>query len=341
RKESMKITRDQLQEYFETPLPSVEMLVDAFTFHAFEIDSVEGDLLDVKILPNRAADCATPEGVAHELAAILDLPLKSAAVLNYDSAPTVAVTVAGVNAILGSDFSREEFLGVFRRLQFRVEEGGDGFNVVAPAQRTDVLILEDVAEEVGRMLGYDRIVSKELPGLAETPDQARFRGIEKVKDFLVERGFTEISTQSFAKKGYIELANPMDKTHPFLRTNLDDNMKAALERAKQYAPLVLSPGQKPKLFEMGAVFTEDGERLVLKTSEPVSDLPEIKDAPEYVSVQYELGPYKPFSLYPFITRDIAPSDVHVGDIVMYQRGRAHILHRVIEKRADGTFIFKG
>lgn len=42
-----------------------------------------------------------------------------------------------------------------------------------------------------------------------------------------------------------------------------------------------------------------------------------------------------------ITRDINPDDVRVGDIVMYQRGRTHVLHRVIEKRPDGTFIFKG
>jgi signal peptidase len=42
-----------------------------------------------------------------------------------------------------------------------------------------------------------------------------------------------------------------------------------------------------------------------------------------------------------VTRSVNPSDIAVGDIVMYQRGRTHVLHRVIEKRPDGTFIFKG
>ncbi len=311
----MKITRDQLQGYFETPLPGTAELADAFTFHAFELESVEGDLLDIKVLPNRAADCATPDGIARELAAILDLPLKSGAGLSYENQPTVGVTVAEINGALGSDFSRDEMLDVFRRLQFRVETDEGEIRVTAPAPRTDVVIPEDVAEEVGQILGYDRIVSKELPPVATAPDQARFRGIEKVKDFLVARGFTEISTQSFAVKGDIELANPMDKTHPFLRTSLDENMTAALARAKQYAPLTLDPGQKPKLFEIGTVFTNDGERLVVKTSEPVADLPEITDDSEYMPVQYELGAYKPFSLYPFITRDIAfwaPADTDVG-----------------------------
>ncbi len=302
----MKITRDQLQGYFETPLPGTADLAGALTFHAFEIDGIEGDLLDVKVLPNRTADCATPDGVARELAAILDLPLKSDAKPSYEGKTTVEVTVAAINGVLGSDFSREEMSDVFRRLQFRVETDGEkNIRVTAPAPRTDILIPEDVAEEVGQILGYDRIAPKELPPVATVPDQARFKGIEKVKDFLVERGFSEVSTQSFAVKGDIELANPMDKTHPFLRTSLDENMASALARAKQYAPLTLEPGQKPKLFEIGTVFTNGGEQLVVKTSEPVPDLPEIKDDPDYVPVQYELGAYKPFSLYPFITRDIA------------------------------------
>jgi phenylalanyl-tRNA synthetase beta subunit len=137
------------------------------------------------------------------------------------------------------------------------------------------------------------------------PDQARFRGIEKMKDFLVEKGFTEVSTQSFAKKGDISLANPLDKNMPALRTSLEDNLKEALTRAKYAAPLVLAPNQKPKLFEIGTVFRNEGEFLEIKTSEPVPDLPTLADAPEYEPKQQQLGAYKSFSLYPFIVRDIA------------------------------------
>ncbi|MHB1162930.1 MAG: phenylalanine--tRNA ligase subunit beta-related protein [Minisyncoccota bacterium] len=301
----MKISRAQLQEYFDTPLPNVNDLADAFTFHAFEIESVEGDLLDIKVLPNRAVDCATPEGVARELAAILNLPLKNALPPEYAGQPTVAVTVAQLNAILGAGFTREEVLDVFRRLQFRVEEVGEALHVTAPLPRTDIAIPEDVAEEVGQILGYDRVPSSELPPISGEPDQARFRGIEKIKDQLVALSFTEISTQSFAKKGDVVLANPLDKSKPALRTTLDDNMQTALEQAKRSAPLVLPPNQKPKLFEIGTVFTKDGEQLVVKTSEPVADLLEIKDEPDYMPVHHELGAYRPFSLYPFIVRDIS------------------------------------
>lgn len=72
----MKISREWLQTYFEKPLPTAEQLGDALTFHAFEIESIEGDILDVKVTPNRGHDCLSHRGIAKELSAILDIPMK-------------------------------------------------------------------------------------------------------------------------------------------------------------------------------------------------------------------------------------------------------------------------
>lgn len=75
----MKISINWLQTYFEKPLPAVEELSDAITFHAFEIDGVEkigaDTVLDVKVLPNRAHDCLSYRGIAKEVSAILEVPL--------------------------------------------------------------------------------------------------------------------------------------------------------------------------------------------------------------------------------------------------------------------------
>lgn len=73
----MKISRDWLQKYFHAPLPGPQELADALTFHAFEIESIEGDMLDVKVTPNRGHDCLSYRGIAKELSAILHLPLTS------------------------------------------------------------------------------------------------------------------------------------------------------------------------------------------------------------------------------------------------------------------------
>jgi phenylalanyl-tRNA synthetase beta chain len=73
----MRISRDWLQKYFHAPLPSAQELADALTFHSFEIESVEGDMLDVKITANRGHDCLSYRGIAKEVSAILNLPIAS------------------------------------------------------------------------------------------------------------------------------------------------------------------------------------------------------------------------------------------------------------------------
>ena len=72
----MKTSRTWLQKYFDKELPSTEVIADALTFHAVEIEEVEGDMLDVKILPDRAAYMLCHRGVATEIAASRNLPLK-------------------------------------------------------------------------------------------------------------------------------------------------------------------------------------------------------------------------------------------------------------------------
>ena len=313
----MRISRASLQKYFEKPLPSIAEIANAYTFHAFEIDSIEGDILDVKVLPNRAADCNSEAGLARELSAILNVPTTAPRPFSASSLPPVTVSLGQINGILGSDFSQSEVAEVFKRLGLETKIDNDTFAVTPPSSRPDITISEDLVEEVGRILGYDRISATELPPTA-APDQARFRGIERMKDQLVEQGFTEVSTQSFAKEGDITLSNPLDKTKPALRISIEENLNEALARAKQYEPLVLPPGQKLKLFEVGSVFPKSGEYLELRMTERVPEwgdavgttdnltIAKLEDyGKEYTPVRYKLGEYKQFSLYPFIVRDIA------------------------------------
>jgi phenylalanyl-tRNA synthetase beta chain len=341
----MKISRATLQNYFASELPDIAGLNDAFTFHSFEIDSIEGDTLDVKVLPNRAADCKTEEGIARELSAILDLPLKAPPTPDYTKLPAVATSLARVNGILGASFTLEQVQDACRRLNFKIDVAGDTLTVTPPAERVDIVILEDVAEEVGRIIGYDKLAPAELPPLAASPDQARYRGIERIKDVLSEHGYTEISTQSFAALGEVMLSNPLDTTRPFLRVGLTQNMREALARGAAVAPRVLGPDPMLKLFEIGTTFTHDKEHLSLvlgyrqlagKESDAVladaldalaellGTLPEgalprpggtveinLTSAPletigkDYIPRAVTLGSYKPFSLYPFALRDVA------------------------------------
>jgi len=37
--------------------PKLKIWLETLTFHAFEIEGVEGDLIDIDVLPNRSHDC--------------------------------------------------------------------------------------------------------------------------------------------------------------------------------------------------------------------------------------------------------------------------------------------
>lgn len=75
----MKVIHEWLKEYVGDAMPDVATCEDLFTFHAFEVDGVEvvegKDVLDIKVLPDRASDCLSHRGIAHELAAIMGAPL--------------------------------------------------------------------------------------------------------------------------------------------------------------------------------------------------------------------------------------------------------------------------
>ena len=77
----MKVLHEWLKEYVGEAMPDVATCENLFTFHAFEVDGVENvegkDVLDIKVLPDRASDCLSHRGIAHALSAIIGVPLKN------------------------------------------------------------------------------------------------------------------------------------------------------------------------------------------------------------------------------------------------------------------------
>lgn len=216
------------------------------------------------------------------------------------------------------------------------------FVVRVPFERLDLRIKPDLIEEVGRAMGYENLVAKPI-----TPWQGNVE-IEK-KDYysnllrilFVEHGFSEVITYVFCTKGEIELANPIAKDRSYLRANLADGMNEALKLNNHNTDLLgLS---EVKIFEIGNVFKDSGEHLMLaftakqadeiqklvslalgvelqfeKNSDVyeahigkvIHDLPEPPERTLYISVGEQVNvteklQFTPFSKYPFVRRDIA------------------------------------
>ncbi len=76
----MLISYNWLKWYIEGELPPPEKLVDILTFKLCEVEGIEkrGDdiIFDLNILPNRAHDLLSHQGVAREIAGIIGLPFK-------------------------------------------------------------------------------------------------------------------------------------------------------------------------------------------------------------------------------------------------------------------------
>ena len=110
----------------------------------------------------------------------------------------VLVRPEKVDAILGVHVPLQEMEAVLQRLGFQVRVESDGaWDVLPPVFRLDVTIPEDVAEEVGRIYGYDK-VPPTLPGARRTswhpaaPSQER--RLDGTRHVLAAAGYTEAVT---------------------------------------------------------------------------------------------------------------------------------------------------
>ncbi|MFA5876125.1 MAG: phenylalanine--tRNA ligase beta subunit-related protein, partial [Candidatus Margulisiibacteriota bacterium] len=70
----MRIPLEWLKEYVAFDI-SPQALAQQLTLHGLEVPAIEGDVIDVDVLPNRG-DCLSIRGVAREVSAILGRPMK-------------------------------------------------------------------------------------------------------------------------------------------------------------------------------------------------------------------------------------------------------------------------
>lgn len=73
----MKISHTWLQEYFNDTLPTAEKIAELFTFHSFEVEGIENNVIDAKILPDRAHFCLSYRGIAEEIEVLTGITRKT------------------------------------------------------------------------------------------------------------------------------------------------------------------------------------------------------------------------------------------------------------------------
>lgn len=144
---------------------------------------------------------------------------------------------------------------ILTTLGFTVKGTATAWKVTVPEWRLDVGLPEDIVDEVGRMVGYEKLPKLMPAGESATPalpPMLRFK--EEVKNILVDIGFTEVISHAFyggpATKhlgDHIAVANPLDKTQEFLRKSLLPQLSEVLKREAD-------AGKDAMVFEIGRIF---------------------------------------------------------------------------------------
>ena len=109
-----------------------------------------------------------------------------------------------INALLGTNITREEMIKIFERLEIKVE----GDKVVAPYFRPDLEQLADIAEEVLRIYGYDKLETTYVDAQSTLGIKNKKQRLEdNLRKTLVTKGYSEVCTYAFINQKDLEKCN--------------------------------------------------------------------------------------------------------------------------------------
>ena len=196
----------------------------------------------------------------------------------------VAFEPEKINALLGTDISREEMLKYFDKIELAYDEATN--EIVAPTFRHDIFRTADLAEEVARFYGYDNIPTTLPKGEATTGKLPFYLRVEETaRDIAEFCGFSQGYSYSFESpkvfdkllipqddqlRKAISISNPLGEDFSIMRTISLNGMLNSLAFNYNHR------NKNVKLYELGNVY--------LPKSLPLTELPDER-------MQFTLGMY--------------------------------------------------
>ena len=178
---------------------------------------------------------------------------------------TIDLAEGYVDGLVGVDFSLDEVTDSLVAVGCAVTPGDDGWRVIPPSWRPDLVDAPSLAEEVARIVGYDRIPAL-LP--VAPPGRGLTRG-QRVRraaaDSLAAAGLTEVLAYPFVthadnvlfegeEQAQMRLANALDAESACLRATLLPGLLQIAHRNVSRGLTSLA------LFEIGTVFVPEAGR---------------------------------------------------------------------------------
>ena len=158
----------------------------------------------------------------------------------------ITVETAQVNDVLGIEVPEEEMVKILLALQFEVELKDGVLTLAVPRYREDIENYQDIAEEVIREYGYDKVIPTFLDAAQVTNGGLnRYQSKElAVKEYMCSQGYYEIQTIAMTAKTdfdmflipedakereVVELLNPITENLSIMRTLMAPSMVKVIE----------------------------------------------------------------------------------------------------------------
>lgn len=177
----------------------------------------------------------------------------------------IRVETAKVNDVLGIVVPEEEMVNILTALQFEVELQDGVLTLAVPRYREDIESYQDIAEEIIREYGYDKVTPTFLDDAKVTNggmNRLQTKELE-VKEYLCTQGYYEIQTIAMCAKNefdmflipedakernVVELLNPITENLSIMRTMMAPSMVRVIENN------IKNGTEKMRFFELANVY---------------------------------------------------------------------------------------
>ncbi len=178
-----------------------------------------------------------------------------------------------INEFLGTDVPYESMIDTFKRLDIKLEDG----KLYPPSYRADLEGMHDIAEEVIRIYGYDKIPSTQFRAQATVGGRnPRQKRIVELNALLTMHGFYEVQTYSFISPKYYDniglapdapernsvvISNPLGEDTSIMRTTALPSVLEVLAANRRYRNKSCAVYENAKIYIKRAFSEQPDERL--------------------------------------------------------------------------------
>ena len=128
-----------------------------------------------------------------------------------------------IEKILGISIEEEKFINILENLGFKIENE----SIFIPSYRNDIFSINDIAEEIARVIGYDNLPSNQV-NLDKLSNSLPSKSVETfLRKTLTLEGFSEVINSPFTENQSSDsffIDNPLDSNKNSLRTSLRESL---------------------------------------------------------------------------------------------------------------------